>query len=320
MMTSATTHKYQAPQFSYALLHPKYWGVWLGFGLLAILVNLLPYAVSCKLARGLGSLYMRLSKKRVQVAKRNLELAFTQKSAQEIDELVRENFKNTGLALIETGITWFWPTWRFKKLLVEKDITALKIHQQNNQGVLLCCVHALNLEITARAMGVLGYPGFGAFRPHNNPAYNLIQYWGRTHNDNRLIDRKDIKQMLNVLNTGGRLFYLPDHDYGRNRSAFVPFFDVKEACTTTGTSLLVNETDCAIVIGSGFRNQDNQYEIFADESIEANFPKDQLEAAAAYMNKYVEKIILRNVSQWMWLHKRFKTMKDESQEKGCRYH
>ncbi|MFW1142096.1 lipid A biosynthesis lauroyl acyltransferase, partial [Vibrio parahaemolyticus] len=38
-----------------------------------------------------------------------------------------------------------------------------------------------------------------------------------------------------------------------------------------------------------------------------------------YMNKYVEEVILRAPEQWMWLHKRYKTMQDENEPKGIRY-
>ncbi|SDH75330.1 KDO2-lipid IV(A) lauroyltransferase [Vibrio xiamenensis] len=311
--------KYAEPEFRLSMLHPRNWGVWLGFGLLALFVNILPYAVLLKVGRGVGKFAMRFGKSRVKVASRNLELAFPEMDAKRRQEFVEENFKNTGMALIETGITWFWPTWRFKRLIVEKDVQILREHDANGKGVLLCCVHALNLEITARALGVLGVGGYGAFRPHNNEAYNYIQYKGRSHDGNKLIDRKDLKQMIRILRKGERLFYLPDHDYGRNKSVFVPFFAIEDACTTTGTSILAYTTNCAIVPGSGFRNADGKYEIIADKSIEADYPQKDEKAAAAYMNQYVEELILRAPEQWMWLHKRFKTMEDENAPKGIRY-
>ncbi len=317
--SSTTQHVITKPPFTLALLHPKYWGVWFGFGLLALIVNVLPYRILLLLGRSLGSLGARFGKKRVAVASRNLELAFPDMPADEVAAMVSENFKNTGMALIETGITWFWPTWRFKRILIDKDIQALRTHKANGKGILLCCVHALNLEITARAMAVLGVSGLGVYRPHNNQAYEFIQYRGRTQNGNRLIHRKDVKRMIRILRQGEALFYLPDHDYGRNKSVFVPFFAVPDACTTTGTSLLAYTSRCAIVPGSGFRNADGKYEIMADESIEENYPQKDEKAAAAYMNRYVEKIILRAPEQWMWLHKRFKTMEDPEVERGIRY-
>ncbi|MGX9418651.1 LpxL/LpxP family Kdo(2)-lipid IV(A) lauroyl/palmitoleoyl acyltransferase [Vibrio sp. WJH972] len=308
----------QAPQFSRSLLHPKYWGVWLGFGFLALIVNLLPYSLSFSLGRSLGTLIARFGEKRVRTAKTNVKLVFPDKSQQEVEEFVDENIKNSGLALIETGIAWFWPSWRFKRLLVKQDLSALEKHEANGKGVLLCCVHALNLEMTGRAFAELGMHGYGVFRPHDNPAYNFIQYWGRTSYGNSAIDRKDLKAMIRVLRKGSRLFYLPDHDYGRRKSVFVPFFTIEDACTTTGTSILAYTSRCAIVIGSGFRNNEGKYNIIADQSIEDNFPQKDEVAAAAYMNTFVEKVILRAPEQWMWMHRRFKNHPDRS-IKNSRY-
>lgn len=309
-MTNRTT--VEKPKFSIALMHPKYWGVWFGFGLLALIVNLLPYAVLLRIGRGIGLVGLRFAKSRVHIAKRNLELSFPELSESEIDDMVTENFKNTGMALIETGITWFWPTWRFKRILIAKDIEELKRLDKEGKGALLCCVHALNLEITARAFGVLGLQGYGVYRPHSNPAYEFIQYRGRSHNGNQLVYRRDIKQMIRVLRDGHRLFYLPDQDYGHNKSVFVPFFAVEQACTTTGTSIIAYTSKCAIVPGSGFRNAEGKYEIMADRNIEPDYPKKDEVAAAAYMNKFVEEIIMRAPEQWMWLHKRYKSLPDHA--------
>ncbi|WP_375752210.1 LpxL/LpxP family Kdo(2)-lipid IV(A) lauroyl/palmitoleoyl acyltransferase [Vibrio sp. HN007] len=299
------------PTFSTALLHPKYWGVWLGFGFLALFVNIMPYKVLLYIGRKIGEIGMRYGKKRVHVATRNLELSFPDMSKEEIDTIVVENFKNTGMALMETGITWFWPTWRFKRILNVGDMTELNHFNENKKGVLLCCVHALNLEITARAFTTFGLAGYGVYRPHANPAYNLIQYWGRTHGGNRLIDRRDVKGMIRVLRKGERLFYLPDHDYGHNKSVFVPFFGVEEACTTTGPSILAYPSKCEIVSGSGFRNKDGKYDILVDEAIK-DYPQKDMTAGAALLNKSMEKVILRGLDQWMWLHKRFKSMPDKN--------
>ncbi len=300
------------PAFTLSLLHPKYWGVWLMFGLLALLVNVLPYTLILKTGRALGAFSKRFAKKRVHIATRNFELAFPEKSQEAIKQLVDENLKNTGAALVETGIAWFWPTWRLKRIVVGKDIQILLDHDKNGKGVLFCCVHALNLEITARGIAVLGLPGYGVYRPHKNPAYEFIQYRGRTRNGNKLIYRRDLKRMIKILRQGHRLFYLPDQDYGHNKSVFVPFFAVEDACTTTGTSILAYTSHCAIVPGSGFRNADGKYDIIANQSVEKHYPQKDEVAAAAYMNQYIEAIIMRAPEQWMWIHKRFKSNPDSS--------
>jgi len=303
------------PEFSLSLLHPKYWIVWFGFGLLASIVNILPYSMSLNLGRFLGKLAMRLGKKRLHIARCNLELAFPDKSSEDIETLLADNFKNTGAALIESGVAWFWPTWRLRRILVNKNTQALDEHKQKGKGALLCAVHAFNLEICARGFAILDAPGYGVYRPHSNAAYEFIQYRGRTRNGNKLIYRRDLKKMIRVLRKGERLFYLPDQDYGLNKSVFVPFFAVDDACTTTGTSILAYASKCAIIPVSGFRNSDNCYDIMANESIEDNYPAKDKEAAAAYMNKYIEAVILRAPEQWMWIHRRYKTLLDGTQSK-----
>lgn len=310
---------FERPKFSLALLHPKYWGIWLGFLSLALIVNIMPYSLLLAIGRSFGKMAMRFGKGRVHTARRNLELAFPTMTPEEIDAFVLENFKNTGAGLAETGIAWFWPTWRFKRLIIHNDMQPLNQYEQEGRGVLLCCVHALNLEVTARAFGIVGMPGCGVFRPHTNPAYNWIQYWGRSHNGNTLVDRKDLKKMIRVLREGQRLFYLPDHDYGRKKAEYVPFFAVEDACTTTGTSILAKMSKCAIVMGSGFRNQQGRYEVIADKDVTESFPLDDQKAAAALMNQHVEEVILRAPEQWMWLHRRFKHEPDPSAKGARRY-
>lgn len=47
------------PRFSSAFLHPRYWPLWFGLGLLWLVVQL-PYPVLLMLGRGLGALMYRL--------------------------------------------------------------------------------------------------------------------------------------------------------------------------------------------------------------------------------------------------------------------
>ena len=309
--------KYQAPHFSTALLHPKYWGVWLGFGLLFTIVTLLPYKATYRLGRALGLLGLKVGKSRAHIARRNLELAFPDMSSSEREAIIVENFKNSGLAIFETAMAWVWPNWRVEKHFSFENKQHMLDLEKEGRGVLVICVHALNLELTARAFTFFS-PGYGVYRPHNNPAYDFIQYWGRTNNGNQMIDRKDIKGMLRVLRKGGRLWYMPDHDYNRNKSVFVPFFAVPDACTTVGSDILISASKCAVVTASGFRTYNN-YHLQIDNDMSDQFPKKDPIGAATVMNQAVERIILRCIPQWMWLHKRFKTMEDPNIKKGIRY-
>lgn len=248
---------------------------------------------------------MKVLKKRHQIAKRNLELCFPGNSSEQNDALVRKNFQYTGMALIETGMAWFWPKWRIHQIssVVGKE-TLLEV-QQEGRGVLVLCSHHLNLEMTARVFSQFA-KGYGVYRPHSNPVYEFVQHRGRTRFGHQMIDRKDVKSMLKVLKKGERLWYLPDHDYGEQSSVFAPFFNVDLAASTAGSSVLIDATKCAVISGVTVV-ENGHYTLHIGNDLSAQIERRNPVNAATVLNRELEGMIQRDVAAWMWLHKRFKT-------------
>ncbi|MFL1908177.1 Kdo(2)-lipid IV(A) acyltransferase [Plesiomonas shigelloides] len=292
-------------QFRTAYFHPRYWLTWLGIAAL-YLVTLLPYPLIRRIGFTLGRLFMRIGKRRVKIAERNLELCFPDMSREARAQMLLENFESTGMAVMETGMAWFWPDWRVKKIFQVEGLEHMRQAQAEQRGVLLIGVHFLTLELGGRIFGLYN-PGVGVYRPNNNPLMDWLQTWGRLRSNKYMIDRKDVKGMIRALRTGEIIWYAPDHDYGPRRSVFVPLFAVDKAATTTGTSILMQAAAPALVAFAPIRNKDGSgYRLVISPAIQG-FPMDDEVAAAAFMNRVVEKEILRAPGQYMWLHRRFKT-------------
>lgn len=289
--------------FRTSLLHPKHWLTWLSVGILYILV-LLPYPVICFLGKQLGLLSMKIMKRRVDIARRNLELSFPAMPKEARERLLQDNFISTGIAVFETGIAWFWSNTRIRRhsKIIGNDF----IHniQKKKRGVLLIGIHFLTLELGARILG-LSHPGVGVYRPNDNPVMDYIQLKGRLKSNKYMLDRKNIRGMVNALKNGELVWYAPDHDYGIKNSVFAPFFAVENAATTVGTSILVRLADPAIIPFIPMRIK-HGYEVIVEAPLEG-FPKDDEIAAAAFINQAIEKEILMAPDQYMWLHRRFKT-------------
>ena len=134
------------PKFSAALLHPRYWLLWLGIGLLWLVVQL-PYPVIYRLGNAIGRLAMRFMKRRAKIAYRNLELCFPEKSEQERHQLVVQNFESVGMGLMETGMAWFWPTRRIARWTDTIGFGTCPRRAGTNRGILLIGIHFLTLEI-----------------------------------------------------------------------------------------------------------------------------------------------------------------------------
>lgn len=293
------------PVFSYSLLHPRYWGTLMLLALMYLL-SLLPYRVQFFLGKHIGRLAIKLMKNRRHTIYRNLELCFPLMSVSERESLVKKNIDNSGLALFETGMAWFWSDARVSRHVTIKGMEHMEQLEREGKGALMVAVHSMNLELGARAFGIKK-TGMGVYRPNNNPCFDYFQYQGRSRSNRTLIDRKDVKGMLRALKTGERVWYAPDHDYGLRRSTFAPLFAVEQACTTTGTSLLVDASHCAVVPFTMVRDDDKvgHYTLTICQPVEG-FPHKDPEAAAVLINKIVEQSIMAAPSQYMWLHRRFK--------------
>ena len=230
-------------KFSREFLHPRYWLTWFGLGVLWLWVQL-PYPVLCFLGTRIGAMARPFLKRRESIARKNLELCFPQHSAEEREKMIAENFRSLGMALVETGMAWFWPDSRVRKWFDVEGLDNLKRAQMQNRG--------------------------------------------------------------GALKKGEAVWFAPDQDYGRKGSSFAPFFAVENVATTNGTYVLSRLSGAAMLTVTMVRKADySGYRLFITPEMEG-YPTDENQAAA-YMNKIIEKEIMRAPEQYLWIHRRFKT-------------
>lgn len=295
----------QLPSFNRSLLHPRYWLTWLGIAALYLVV-LLPYPWLYRLGTGMGRLSMKLMKRRVSIAERNIELCFPAMPVEERKALVKQNFESVGMGVLETGMAWFWPDWRIERWVKVKGMEHMRPLHESGRGVLLIGLHFLTLELGARIFGMQS-PGIGVYRPNDNKLLDWLQTWGRMRSNKSMLDRKDLKGMIRALKQGEIIWYAPDHDYGPRSSVFVPLFAIDNVATTIGSYLLAKAAKPAIVPFVPRRLPDGiGYELLIQPAT-LDAPIDSETATAAWMNKIVEQNILLAPEQYMWLHRRFKT-------------
>ncbi len=257
----------------------------------------------------LGRLVHRFAKKRRKIAEVNIALCFPDMPQTEQRALVKQNMENTGIAIFESGMAWWWPKWR-----VEKHYGGIEGYHhienciKNGKGVLMLVPHMMHLEMAGRVMA-LSNKGVGFYRPHNNPLMEHIITKGRLEYNEFLVGKRDVKGLLKALAKQRLCYYLPDQDYGRKRSEFAPFFAVKEACTTKGTLLFAASKKCETLSFASHRDEDGKYHIEIFPVLD-NFPSEDELADVTRVNKLMENSILKAPEQYMWLHRRFKTQPD----------
>ncbi|EKS7793823.1 LpxL/LpxP family Kdo(2)-lipid IV(A) lauroyl/palmitoleoyl acyltransferase [Edwardsiella piscicida] len=291
--------------FRQAFLHPRYFSLWLGIGLLYLLVQM-PYRWICALGRFLGLCAMRLMARRASIARQNLTLCFPQKTPAQIEHIVRENFKSLGISLFELGIAWFWSDRRIRRWFDVSGLEHMQAARAKGKGVLVVGVHFMSLDLGGRVMGLCN-PMMAVYRPHNNPVLEYLQTRGRSRGNKQMLDRKNLKGIVGALKSGEAVWFAPDQDYGPRGSSFAPFFAVSSAATTNGTATLARLSNAVILTTVLIRKPGTQgYQLIIEPELEG-YPAHDMVQAATFMNRIVEREILRAPEQYLWLHRRFKT-------------
>ncbi len=301
-MTTAT------PKMSLSLFHPKYWATWIGLGIIYLIVQLpLPWIWS--IGKQLGRAVAPLMKKRIHIARTNIQLCFPSLTEQQQEKIIKENLEAQGIGLLEMGMGWWWSDKRIQSVYtLESDERVRQILEQG-RGVLAITPHNINLEIHGRLFGV-EHQAMHFYRQHNNALLEYMQYHGRMRSSAKLINKRSIKTLMSALRKPNMVIYLPDQDYGPDRAEFVPFYEFATAATTTATHNIIKRTSCAVIMTVLVRSHDG-YIVKVLPGPE-NYPSDDDQADCHAMNKAIESMIDFNPAQYLWAHRRFKTRPPEA--------
>jgi len=298
-----------------APLQPKHWPVWFCIGLL-VLVTRLPYAWQLGIGKGIGLLLHKVAGSRRRIAEVNMDICFPEKTPEERAALVRQIFIDNGIGLMETFMGWFRdPQWlRSKTEFVGFD--KVREAQANGQGVMLLGAHYSMLDLAGSLLSTELRISV-SYRPQDNPVMNYIMERNRARFYDECLTRKDIRGFIRTLRQGNVLWYAQDQDFGRKNSVFVNFFGYP-AATITATSRIAKAGKALVMPITYFRKPDNSgYVITVFDPIDIPSGDDAADAQLA--NDFIEAQLRENPSQYLWLHKRFKTTVDPKEKKGSIY-
>lgn len=267
------------------------------------LLHWLPLPLLRGLGWGLGWLLYLLGRERRRVARINLALCFPDWSEAERARVLRRHFIVFAQALLDRTLFWWAPRERLQKLIHLKGSEFLQ--REDGRPTLILAPHFVGLD-AGGVMMTMTMPLVSIYSRQKNPVFNAVFLAGRMRfNAPVLLSRREgVRRALKAMKEGMPFYYLPDMDFGRKDSIFVPFFGV-EAATITGLSRLARATR-ARVVPCITRLVPGGYEVELMPPWE-DFPGESVEADTAFMNRFIETQVLTMPEQYYWLHKRFKT-------------
>ena len=262
--------------------------------------------------RGFGSAFGRLlhtvAKRRRDVVDTNLALCFPEKSPQERRRIARETFVFVAQSWLDRSWLWHAPEHVVaSRLRVVGAASEIEEIAHGSAPMILFAPHFYGLDAAATALTMhTARPSTTIYTTQRDP---LVDAWireGRKRFGNVItLNRVDgIKPIVAGLRKNGLLYLLPDMDFGRDQTVFVPFYGV-QAATVPSLSRFAR-LGRAKVVPVVSRLTPGGYEI---EVLSAwqNFPTDDAVADTALMNARLQGYIDAMPSQYYWVHRRFKT-------------
>ena len=258
--------------------------------------------------KALGPVLHALAAPRRRVVDANLALCFPEKSAAERRRIARETFVYVAQSWLDRSWLWHAPervvASRLKVVGAASEIDEIA---NGKEPMILFAPHFYGLDAAATALTMhTARPSTTIYTTQRDP---LIDEWiseGRKRFGNVItLNRVDgIKPIIAGLRKGGLLYLLPDMDFGRDQTVFVPFYGV-QAATVPSLSRFAR-LGRAKVVPIVSKLVKGGYEIQVLPSWQ-NFPTDDVIADTTLMNERLQGYIDTMPSQYYWVHRRFKT-------------
>lgn len=285
-------------------------GVWLGDALGAMVARL-PQPLLLAAGRLLALLAWPLMRRRRRIAARNLALCFPALDDGARARLLRATIRDTVTGMLELLRAWYAPPRALAPLLGSVEgLGHLRAALAAGRGVLLLGGHVPHAELDARLLlERLRAEGIDApvrlvIRSYGRPCLERWIGGARRRAFGPTLGKKDTRGLVRVLSGGGIAALMADQDFSYS-NVFVPFFGVP-ASTLASLPALVGRTGAALLPFWFHRDDAGRYHLVIEAAWD-DWPAQSPEDAAARYMRALEARIAAHPSQYLWMHRRFKT-------------
>ena len=259
--------------------------------------------------RMLGWLTPRLLRSRAHIVRVNLDRCFPDQTPEERDAMARRHFRLLAQSFVDRGLCWFGARTRIMDTVALHGEQLLQDLLDQQRPILMFAPHFIALDAAATRLTLFLKESATLYTKQSDADVDEIVRLGRGRfNEVHLVSRHaGVRGLIRHLRKGTPVYYLPDMDFGRQGSAFIPFFGVPAATLLSAAQIAKAWGAVVVPIISRLDPDTGRYRVDIGPAVD-NFPgNDTPEAATARLNALIEQEVRRDPAQYYWVHRRFKT-------------
>ena len=244
------------------------------------------------------------------ITKQNIKIGLGNLDEKRETEIINAMWSNIGRTFAEYA---FLKNFKFDKT----NFSHIKINgtnyleqiKKNNEPVIFYSGHFANFELMAMELDKFGIKAAAIYRPLNNFLLNpIMEYLRRKYICPNQIPkgRMGMREIISRVKDGCSIALMVDQRVGEGLR--IPFFN-KPAHTTTVPAQLALKYNCRLVPIFLERKEGINFEMTVHEPYEIQKTGDadrDTKSITLKINQLIEKMIIKNPTQWLWSHNRWK--------------
>jgi len=244
------------------------------------------------------------------ITKQNIKIGLGNLDKKRETEIINAMWSNIGRTFAEYA---FLKNFKFDKT----NFSHIKINgtnyleqiKKNNEPVIFYSGHFANFELMAMELDKFGIKAAAIYRPLNNFLLNPIMEYLRMKYicPNQIPKgRMGMREIISRVKDGYSIALMVDQRVGEGLR--IPFFN-KPAHTTTVPAQLALKYNCRLVPIFLERKEGINFEMTVHEPYEIQKTGDadrDTKSITLKINQLIEKMIIKNPTQWLWSHNRWK--------------
>lgn len=280
------------------------------------LISRLPFPLLYALSDGISLLNYRIIKYRIKVIRKNIELAFPEKTTAEVDAIIREYYTHMTDVFLEMIKTMGMSEKAMRKRFIPYNTEVLAQFYEQKRGAIIMCGHYSSWEWMLSLGYHLKADGYGIYRPLENKYFDRLVRRIRKRHHAYLISRYEVKRTLQQHADEGIYgvygFASDQSPRPRPKSYWRTFLGVP-APVFTGAEDLSKKYNLGIVFADIQRVKRGYYQVtfrLLTDDPNSTAPKEITDTFIHWL----EEQIRTDPTQYLWSHNRFKHRHKAPQE------